>query len=116
MRAHLQPDLAQDVRSALEGSQAGEELDFDTIASIERFAPARNTGENVSLTPAVAIVVNPTAVPAQPPDPPIEAKPGRETAPNEANFSVHEIIQELNEGCKELRIDTPRGALKVGGL
>ena len=106
---------------------AGEELDFDTIASIERIAPVRNIGENVTSAPAAAIVVTPTAEAAKNLDPPIEAKPSRETAPNEANW-VREIApNEANsyvqapsstcrDGHKDFRIDTPHLDRNAGGF
>jgi hypothetical protein len=111
----------------LKTRSAGEELDFDAIASIERIAPARNTGENVSLAPAVANVVTPTAEPAKNLDPPIEVNPVREIPPNEAN-RVREIApNEANsdvqapsstgrDGHKDFRIDTPHLDRNAGGF
>ncbi len=105
----------------LKTRSAGEELDFDAIASIERIAPARNTGENVSSAPAVANVVTPTAWnSAKNLDPPIKSQSGSRNAPNEAN-RVREIGAERSQflmfklpsstcrdGHKDFRIDTCR--------
>ena len=100
----------------LKARSAGEELDFDTIASIERIAPARNTGENVTSAPAAAIVVTPTAEAAKNLDPPIEAKPSRETAPNEANSNVQALSTTRRDNHKELRVDTPHVECSAGGI
>jgi hypothetical protein len=111
----------------LKTRSAGEELDFDAIASIERIAPAHTTGANANSAPAVANVVTPTAEPAKNLDPPIEANPVREIAPNEAN-RVREIApNEANsdvqapsstwrDGHKDLRIDTPHLDRNAGGV
>jgi hypothetical protein len=95
---------------------AGEELDFDTIASIERLAPARNTGANANCAPSVADVVTPTAEPVKEPDPPIEANPARENAPNEPNPDVQALSSTRSDGHKEFRIDTPHVDGKAGGF
>jgi hypothetical protein len=86
--------------------RAGEELDFDTIASVERIAPARNVVANVSSAPTATNVVTPTAEPVNEPDPPIEANPVRENAPNEANSHVHKSSTTCRDGHKEFRVDT----------
>jgi hypothetical protein len=91
----------------LKARRAGEELDFDAIASIERLAPARNVVANVSSAPTATNVVTPTAEPAKNPNPPIEANPVRETAPNEPNSDVQTISSTCLDGLKEFRIDTP---------
>ncbi len=75
----------------LKARRAGEELDFVTIASVERFAPARNVGAIDSPAQSVTNVVTPAVESVKEPVPPIEAKPSRENAPNEANFSVQTL-------------------------
>ena len=100
----------------LKARSAGEELDFDAIASIERIAPARNTGEKVTPASAAAIVVTSTAEAAINLDPPIEAKPSRETAPNEANASVQTPSSTRLDGHKDFRIDTPHLDRNAGGI
>ena len=100
----------------LKARSAGEELDFDTIASIERIAPARNTGESVTSAPAAAIVVTPTAEAAKNLDPPIEAKPSREMAPNEAISNVQALSSTRLDGHKDFRIDTPHLDRNAGGI
>ena len=100
----------------LKARSAGKELDFDKIASIERIAPARNTGENVTAAPAAAIVVTPTVEAAKNLDPPIEAKPSRETVPNEANANVQVPSSTRLDGHKDFRIDTPHLDRNAGGI
>jgi hypothetical protein len=99
----------------LKARRAGEELDFDAIASIERIVPARNTGENVTSAPPVANVITPTAQPVSEPGPPIEPNPVRESAPNEANSYVQALSTARQDGHKEFRIDTPHLDRKAGG-
>jgi hypothetical protein len=99
----------------LKTRSAGEELDFDAIASIERIAPARNTGENVSLAPALANVVTPTAEAAKNLDPPNEANRVREIAPNEANSDVQAPSSTCRNGHKDFRIDTLHLDRNAGG-
>jgi hypothetical protein len=49
-------------------------------------------------------------------DPPIEANPDRENAPNEANSSAHALSSTFRDGHKEFRIDTPHVDRKTGGF
>ena len=100
----------------LKARSAGEELNFDTIASIERIAPARETGQNLTSAPAAAIVVTPTAEAAKNLDPPIEAKSSRETAPNEANSNVQTPSKARRDNHKELRVDTPHVECSAGAI
>jgi hypothetical protein len=100
----------------LKARRAGEELDFDAIASIERIAPARNTGENVTSAPTAAIVVTPMAEPAKNLDPPIEANPVRENAPNEPNSDVQALSSKRRDGHTEFRVDTPHVDRSAGGI
>jgi hypothetical protein len=96
----------------LKARRAGEELDFVTIASLERFAPARTIG--VIESPAQS--VTPAVEPVTESVPPIEAKPSRENAPNEANSSVQTPSLTRPTEHREFRIDTPHCEHKVGAV
>jgi hypothetical protein len=100
----------------LKARSAGEELDFDAIESIERFAPFHNTVESVSSARSAAIVAAPTAEPAKNLDPSIEAKPSREIAPNEANSNVQAPSSTRRDSHKEFRVDTPHVERSAGGI
>jgi hypothetical protein len=96
--------------------RTGEELDLGTIASIGRSVASGNMGANDRLAPAVAAVITPPAEPVKEPDPPIEANPVREGAPNEANSDVQVPSSPIRDGHKEFRIDTPHLDRKAGGF
>ncbi len=96
--------------------RAGEELDFATIASIDRIAPVRNMGAIERPTPDVATVITIPAEPVENPVLPIEANPVRENLPNEPKSDVQTASSTRRDGHKELRIDTPHRDGKVGGF
>jgi hypothetical protein len=94
--------------------QKGGELDFATIAAIDRSVKSHNTDDNPA--PAVASVVIALEEPAREPDRPNEANSPPENAPNEANSDVQEISSRRRDGHKEVRIDTPHVDRKPGGI
>jgi hypothetical protein len=100
----------------LKARRSGEELDFATIASVDRFAPVRNVGAINSPAQSVTNVVTPAVEPVKEPVPPIEAKPNRENAPNEANSSVQTPSPTRPNEHREFRIDTPHCEHKGGGV
>jgi hypothetical protein len=100
----------------LKARRAGEELDFVTIASLDRFAPARTIGAIVSPAQSVTNVVTPAVEPVTESVSPIEAKPSRENAPNEANSSAQTPSSTRPYEHREFRIDTPHCEHKVGAV
>jgi hypothetical protein len=100
----------------LKARRAGEELDFVTIESVERFAPARNVGAIDSPAQSATNVVTPAVEPVKEPVPPIEAKPARENAPNEANSSAQTPSSSQQNERREFRIDSPHFEHKGGGV
>ena len=96
--------------------RTGGDLDLATIASIGRSAPSSLIGAIDKSTLAVATVITPPAEPVNEPDPPIEANPVRENAPNEANSDVQAPRSMYRDGHKGFRIDTPQLNRKTGGV
>jgi hypothetical protein len=96
--------------------RTGEELDLGTIASFGRAVPSANVGANGRTAPTATSVITPPAEPVIEPDPPIEANPVRENAPNEPNSNVQALSSTRSNGHKELRIDTPHLERKVGEI
>jgi hypothetical protein len=84
------------------------------IASLGYSGPSGNLGTNDIQTPAVATDITPPSEPVRQPDPPIEASPVRENAPNEPNSDVHTISSAHGDGHKEFRIDTPHLEHRAG--
>jgi hypothetical protein len=95
--------------------QKGGELEFATIAAIDRSVPSHNTDTFDNPAPAVASVMIPPEEPAKEPDRPNEANLAPERAPNEANYHVQTISNGRRDGHKEVRIDTPHVDRKSGG-
>jgi hypothetical protein len=87
--------------------RTGEVLDLGTIATIGRSLPSGNVGPIDRLAPAVATAITPPVEPVHEPDPPVEANPIRQSAPNEPNFDVQAPRTTLRGGHKEFGIDTP---------
>jgi hypothetical protein len=102
--------------SLLKVRRTGEDLEIATIASLGRSVPSGNVSANDRPAPAAATAITPPAEPFNEPDPPIEANPVRETAPNEANSDVQAPSSRLRDGHKEFRIDTPHLNRKAGGF
>jgi hypothetical protein len=69
-----------------------------------------------SRRPAVATVNTPSEGSINEPDPPIEANPVRENAPNEANSDVRAPSLRHPDGHNEIRIDTPHLGRRVDGF
>jgi hypothetical protein len=95
--------------------QKGGELDFATIAAIDRSVTADSTDTFDSPAPAVASVMIPPEEPATEPARPIEANLAPEKAPNEANSDVQATSSGRRDGHKDVRIDTPHVERKPGG-
>ena len=96
--------------------RTGEELDLRTIASFGRSLPTGTMGAIDRPTPADATVITPPAEPVRQPDPPIEANPVREQAPNEANLHAQAHSISRQDGHKDFRIDTPHLDRNAGGI
>jgi hypothetical protein len=96
--------------------RTGGDLDLAAIASIGRSAPSSLIAAIDKSTPAVATVITPPVEPVNEPDPPIEANPVRENAPNEANSDVQAPRPINRDGHKGFRIDTPHLDRKTGGV
>ena len=106
--------LLRMVELLLKVRRTGQELDIATIPSIGRAAPSSVICAIDNPAPAVATVITPPAEAAVEPDPPIEANPVREKAPNEPNSDVQAPSIPLGDGRKEFRIDTPHVERKAG--
>ena len=96
--------------------RTGEELDLGTIASFGRSLPTGTMGAIEKPRPADATVITPPAEPVRQPDPPIEANPVREQAPNEANLHAQAHSNSRQDGHKDFRIDTPHLDWNAGGI
>ena len=96
--------------------RTGDELELATIASIGRSVPTGKIHAIDRPAPSVATVMTPPSAPVNEPDPPIEANPVREIAPNEAKFDVHAPSSTPLDGHKGVRIDTPHLDRNAGGL
>jgi hypothetical protein len=96
--------------------RTGDELELGTIAPIARSVPSGNMGANDRPASIATTVMAPPPEPVNEPDPPIEANPVRENAPNEANSAVHALSSTHWDGHKEFRIDTPHLDRKAGGV
>jgi hypothetical protein len=91
-------------------------LDVVTIASIGRSVLTGKVDANDRPAPSVAIVMTPPAGAVNEPDPPIEADPVRDIAPNETNPCVQALSSTHKDGHKDLRIDTPHLDRMAGGF
>jgi hypothetical protein len=100
----------------LKTRQKGEELDIATIALVGRSVPTVTMGAIDQSAPTVADVISPPAEAVIPPELPSEANLAKQNAPNEANSHVQAPRQELRDGHKEHRIDTPHLDRKPGGI
>jgi hypothetical protein len=92
------------------------DLDFATIAAIDRSVTRHKTDTIDNPVPAVTSAVIPPEEPAKEPDRPNEANLPPENAPNEANSHAQAISDGRRVGQKEVRIDTPHLDRKPGGI
>ena len=95
--------------------RTGEELDLATIASIGRSVSTGKIHAIDRPAPSAATVTTPSAAPIHKPDPPIEANPVYDIAPNEANSSAQPPSSMRRDGHKGVRIDTPHLDRNAGG-
>jgi hypothetical protein len=96
--------------------RTGDELQIATIGSLGRSVPSGNTGAIDMPASVATTVITPPAEPVREPDPPIEANPAGEMAPNEANSDVRAHSSSRSDGHKEFRIDTPHIDRKAAGI
>jgi hypothetical protein len=96
--------------------RTGDDLDLGTIAIPGSSVPSGKMDAIDIPRSVVATVINPAAEPIQPPDPPIEANPDCESAPNEANSNAHASSSTNCDDRKEFRTDKPQLDCKAGGV